>query len=97
VHRYRQRADTCGDPELREILEHNKREGMEHAAVLLEGLRRGEGHIAEQLGTYLGRPAPSPTRRRPPRGRSQGARSRSRGKGREPARRPRPSPSPQAL
>jgi len=52
---YRQRADACDDAELREILEHNMREEMEHAMMLLEWLRRHEAHLAGHVRTYIGR------------------------------------------
>ncbi len=37
---YQQRVDAVGDDELREILGHNRDEEMEHAALLLEWIRR---------------------------------------------------------
>jgi hypothetical protein len=52
---YRQRADDCEDAALKEILLHNMREEMEHAAMVLEWLRRNnkdfEGHLKEFLFT----------------------------------------------
>lgn len=39
---YHQRMVCCTDPELRRILEHNRNEEMEHAAMLVEWLRRNE-------------------------------------------------------
>ncbi len=50
---YRQRADACADPALQAILEHNMREEVEHAAMLLEWLRRHRPEFAEQFATYL--------------------------------------------
>lgn len=50
---YRQRADDCEDPQLREILLHNMREEMEHASMVLEWLRRNDTDFAGQLETYL--------------------------------------------
>lgn len=50
---YRQRADVCDDPELREILLHNMEEEVEHFAMTLEWLRRKSPYFQEQLGTYL--------------------------------------------
>lgn len=50
---YRQRADDCEDEELREILLHNMREEIEHAAMALEWLRRYDADVDEQLRTYL--------------------------------------------
>ncbi len=50
---YRQRADSCEDAELREILLHNMREEIEHASMLLEWLRRRDADFAAQFRTYL--------------------------------------------
>ena len=32
---YRQRADDCDDPALKQVLQHNMREEIEHAAMIL--------------------------------------------------------------
>ena len=50
---YRQRADDCDDKALKEILLHNMREEIEHAAMALEWLRRNDGDFDKQLRTYL--------------------------------------------
>lgn len=50
---YRQRADASADPELRAILIHHMNEEMEHAAMLLEWLRRRNAKLDEVLRTYL--------------------------------------------
>ena len=50
---YRQRADDCDDQALKEILLHNMREEIEHAAMALEWLRRNDEDFAKQLKTYL--------------------------------------------
>ncbi len=50
---YRQRADDCDDPELKQILLHNMREEMEHAAMVLEWMRRNSKDFEEQLKEYL--------------------------------------------
>lgn len=50
---YRQRADTCGDEQLRAILLHNMNEEIEHFAMVLEWLRRASPGFDEQLRTYL--------------------------------------------
>lgn len=50
---YRQRADDCDDSSLRRILLHNMREEIEHAAMVLEWLRRNDRDFAKQLGEYL--------------------------------------------
>lgn len=55
---YRQRSDTAGDPQLRNILIHNMREEMEHAAMLLEWLRRNDSDFSHQLRSYLFTTAP---------------------------------------
>jgi ferritin-like protein len=55
---YRQRADDTEDNQLREILLHNMREEMEHAAMVLEWIRRRNSDFAEPLKTYLFTDAP---------------------------------------
>lgn len=50
---YRQRADDCEDAELKEVLLHNMREEMEHAAMVLEWLRRNDETFAAMLKEYL--------------------------------------------
>ncbi|TVQ44340.1 MAG: ferritin [Gammaproteobacteria bacterium] len=50
---YDQRAAVTSDAELREILLHNRNEEMEHAAMVLEWLRRRHSMIDEHLRTYL--------------------------------------------
>ena len=50
---YRQRADDCDDPELRAILLHNAREELEHAAMVIEWLRRNDAEAGAQLKEYL--------------------------------------------
>jgi ferritin-like protein len=50
---YRQRADACGDEQLRGILEHNLNEEIEHASMVLEWLRRHVPKIDAALKTYL--------------------------------------------
>jgi ferritin-like protein len=55
---YRQRADACSDAKLRRILEHNMREEIEHASMLLEWLRRENPDFAHYLATYLGTAGP---------------------------------------
>ena len=55
---YRQRADACADAELEAILLHNMREEMEHAAMLIEWLRRKDAHFHDQLQRYLFSRAP---------------------------------------
>ena len=55
---YRQRADDTEDEQLREILLHNMREEMEHAAMVLEWIRRHNADFAGHLKTYLFSEAP---------------------------------------
>ena len=50
---YRQRADDTEDPELKAILLHNAREELEHAAMVLEWLRRNDKEADEQMREYL--------------------------------------------
>jgi len=50
---YRQRADDCDAPALKEILLHNMREEMEHAAMVLEWIRRNNSDFEKQLREYL--------------------------------------------
>jgi uncharacterized protein len=50
---YAQRAEATSDPELRAILEHNGNEEKEHAAMVLEWLRRNDAVLAQHLETYL--------------------------------------------
>ena len=55
---YNQRAKATANPELRAILEHNRDEEKEHAAMVLEWLRRSDAKLAEHLRTYLFTEAP---------------------------------------
>jgi len=50
---YRQRADDTDDADLRAVILHNAREEMEHAAMLIEWIRRNEPHFEKQLREYL--------------------------------------------
>ena len=50
---YNQRAKATSDPTLRAILEHNRDEEKEHAAMALEWLRRHDAKFAEHLKTFL--------------------------------------------
>ena len=50
---YQQRVDAASDDELRAILAHNRDEEIEHAAMVLEWLRRRNAKFDERLGTYL--------------------------------------------
>ncbi|WP_418319463.1 encapsulin-associated ferritin-like protein [Piscinibacter sakaiensis] len=50
---YNQRADACKDAELKAILEHNRDEEKEHAAMVLEWIRRKDPCFSEQMKEYL--------------------------------------------
>ena len=50
---YRQRADDCEDADLKEILLHDMREEIEHAAMCLEWLRRNSADFDKELREYL--------------------------------------------
>ena len=52
---YNQRVDACKNKELKAILEHNRDEEKEHAAMVLEWIRRRDptfdGHLKDYLFT----------------------------------------------
>ncbi len=50
---YQQRADACHNHELKAILSHNRDEEKEHAAMLLEYLRRADPVFAKELKDTL--------------------------------------------
>ncbi len=50
---YNQRVDACQDPELKAILEHNRDEEKEHAAMVLEWIRRQDPTMDKELKEYL--------------------------------------------
>jgi len=50
---YDQRAIASVDDELRAVLEHNRDDEKEHAAMALEWLRRRDPSLDEQLRKYL--------------------------------------------
>ena len=50
---YQQRIDATGDAELRAILRHNRDEEKEHAAMVLEWIRRHDPGFDTRLRTYL--------------------------------------------
>ncbi|HKU16515.1 MAG TPA: ferritin-like domain-containing protein [Steroidobacteraceae bacterium] len=50
---YDQRIDAAHDPELKELLAHNRDEEKEHASMMLEWLRRRDPKLNEHLRTYL--------------------------------------------
>jgi uncharacterized protein len=53
VNWYQERVDATDDEELKEILAHNRDEEKEHAAMLLEWVRRNDPAMDEELKTYL--------------------------------------------
>jgi hypothetical protein len=55
---YRQRADDSEDEALKQVLLHNMREEMEHAAMLMEWLRRNNHDFAKIFRTFLFTEAP---------------------------------------
>ncbi|MFO1207289.1 MAG: ferritin-like domain-containing protein [Burkholderiales bacterium] len=50
---YNQRADACKDVELKAILEHNRDEEKEHAAMVLEWIRRRDSTFSKEMKDYL--------------------------------------------
>jgi ferritin-like protein len=50
---YNQRVDACKDPELSAILAHNRDEEKEHAAMVLEWIRRRDPAFDKELKDYL--------------------------------------------
>jgi len=50
---YNQRVDACSDDELRDILAHNRDEEKEHAAMVLEWIRRKDPTFEHELKDYL--------------------------------------------
>ena len=50
---YNQRADSCDDEDLKKILLHNRDEEKEHAAMLLEWIRRRDPSFSSELKTSL--------------------------------------------
>jgi uncharacterized protein len=55
---YQQRADAATDPELAEVLKHNRDEEKEHAAMVLEWIRRQDPTFDALLRQYLFRGGP---------------------------------------
>ena len=53
VDHYHQRAEACTDPELKKILLHNANEEKEHAAMLIEWLRRNDKEFEHELKDWL--------------------------------------------
>lgn len=55
---YDQRAKATANPELRAVLEHNRDEEKEHAAMALEWLRRTDPVLDKHLRTFLFKEGP---------------------------------------
>ena len=50
---YNQRVDACHDDQLRAILAHNRDEEKEHAAMVLEWIRRQDPTFDKELKDFL--------------------------------------------
>lgn len=50
---YNQRVDACKDETLKGILAHNRDEEKEHAAMVLEWIRRRDPTFSNELKDYL--------------------------------------------
>ncbi len=50
---YNQRVDACSDSDLKAILAHNRDEEKEHAAMVLEWIRRHDPRFDKELHDYL--------------------------------------------
>ncbi|MBK1642620.1 ferritin [Chromatium okenii] len=50
---YNQRVDACRDEALKAILAHNRDEEKEHAAMVLEWIRRNDPSFDKELKDYL--------------------------------------------
>jgi len=50
---YQQRVDLCEDENLKNILAHNRDEEKEHAAMLIEWIRRQDDSFNKELKGYL--------------------------------------------
>ena len=50
---FNQRADACKDPDLKAILEHTRDEEKEHAAMVLEWIRRKDPAFSKEMKEFL--------------------------------------------
>ena len=50
---YNQRMDGCKDPELKEILRHNRDEEKEHAAMVMEWIRQRDAVFDKEMRDYI--------------------------------------------
>ena len=55
---YNQRVDACTDDDLKVILAHNRDEEKEHAAMVLEWIRRQDPSFDKELKDYLFKDGP---------------------------------------
>jgi len=55
---YNQRMSVSKDPEVKAVVKHNRDEEMEHAAMVLEVLRRRVPELDKALRTYLFKDVP---------------------------------------
>lgn len=55
---YNQRVDACTDDDLKLILAHNRDEEKEHAAMVLEWIRRQDPSFDKELKDYLFKDGP---------------------------------------
>lgn len=55
---YNQRVDACSDPDLKAILAHNRDEEKEHAAMVLEWIRRHDPRFDHELKDILFKEGP---------------------------------------
>jgi ferritin-like protein len=55
---YQQRSEACTDPELAAVLQHNKREEIEHAMMVLEWIRRTSAEFDGNIGMYINSEGP---------------------------------------
>lgn len=53
INYYNQRMDVCQDEDLKSILAHNRDEEKEHAAMLLEWIRKNDSRFEDELKTSL--------------------------------------------
>ena len=50
---YNQRAELCDDAELKAVIRHNRKEEKEHAAMLVEWIRRHDPEFSTKLKGIL--------------------------------------------
>jgi ferritin-like protein len=50
---YQQRVEACSDPLLKDVLRHNNNEEIEHAAMVMEWIRRHSDQFNQKMRQYL--------------------------------------------